>query len=238
MTSTSTIAIFILATLAGARSRTCADPIDSTTSVICGQLFKDLERVLTSNEGNLLNIRRAFFHSPAAAPVLLKVVYRITYAENFTTAVSLEEMLPCSSPILQNSTIDLNQTELTLGWTSSGVYTMFHPILLSVMQVQTPFAFLRVIHLTLPDQQSPEANSFLWDGSYDLPTLRLNLHISTLSCVPSQEIFETILKDMNTLVRPLVVHVHVKLKDPGIAIACRVENTLVLIARLSILSSY
>ena len=199
MTNIYTIVIFTLAILAGARG--CADPVDSTASVLCAQLFKDLESALTSNEGNLLRIRRAFFHSPTAAPVLLKVIYNVTYAENFTMAVILEEITRCSSLILQNSTvIDLNQTELTMGWTSSGIYTMFHPTLLSMMQVRSPFAFLRIIHLTLPDQRSPEADSFFWDGSYDLPTLHLDLHISTLSCVPSQEWFETMLKDINTLV--------------------------------------
>ena len=196
MISTYTIVIFSLATLAGARS--CADHVYSATSVntCADRLFKDLERVLRSDEGNLLNIRRTFFHSPAASPVLLKVIYNIIYEENFTMAVSSEEIPPCSSLILQNPTIDLNQTEFIMGWTSSGVYTMFHPTVLSVMQVQTPFAFLRIIHRTLPDQRSPEADSFLWDGSYDLPTLHLNLRISTLSCVPSQEIFETMLKDI------------------------------------------
>ena len=176
----------------------CDDPTDLTTGV-CGLLSKDVERALLKDEGNLFRIRRAFFHSPTASPVLLKVVYNVTYGENFTMAVA-SKVPPCFSQHL-NSTIELNQTNITLGWTSSGVYTMFHPAVLSVMQVQTPFAFLRIIHRTLIDQRSPQADTFLWDGSYDLPTLHLNLHITSLTCVPSQEMFESVLMDLNTLVR-------------------------------------
>ena len=177
---------------------TCGDPADLTTGV-CGQLSKDIERALLKDEGNLFRIRRAFIHSPTASPVLLKVVYNVTYGENFTMAVA-SNVPPCFSQHL-NSTIELNETNITLGWTSSGVYTLFHPAVLSVMQVQTPFAFLRIIHHTLIDQRSPHADTFLWDGSYDLPSLHLNLHIDFLTCLPPQEVFESLLMDLNTLVR-------------------------------------
>ena len=176
-------------------SLNCDDPDDLTTG-ICGQLSKDLERALVRDEGNLFRIRRAFFHSLTASLVLLKVVYNVTYAEN----VTLEEIPVCSNRHLNSTMMGLNQTSITLGWTSSGVYTIFHPAVLSVMQVQSPFALLRVIHLTLPDQRSPEADTFLWDGSYNLPTLYLNLHITSLTCLPSQEVFMSVLKDLNTMV--------------------------------------
>ena len=184
-------------------SLNCDDPEELTTG-ICGQLSKDLERALVSDEGNLFRVRRAFFHSPTASPVLLKVVYNITYAESLILAITSEEVSPClaSSQHLNQSTIGLNQTSITMGWTSSGVYTTFHPAVLSLMQVQSPFAFLRIMHQTLPDQRSPEAETFLWDGSYDLPTVHLNLHITSLTCLPSQEMFILVLKDLNTMVRP------------------------------------
>ena len=108
----------------------CDDPADLTTGV-CGQLSKDIERALLKDEGNLFRIRRAFFHSPTASPVLLKMVYNMTYDENFTMAVISEEIPPCFSQHL-NPTIDLNQTNITLGWTSSGVYTLFHPAVLYI----------------------------------------------------------------------------------------------------------
>ena len=199
----STATYFIIVTLAtffiSGSCLVCDDPSDLTTGT-CAQLSKDLERALLQDEGNLFRIRRFFFHSPRVTPVLLKVLYNVTFGENFTMAVDQEEVPHCSSPSL-NSTIELKQRNITLGWTSSGVYTMFHPTVLSVMQAQTPFVFLRVIHLTLDPQRSPEADTFLWDGSYDLPTLHINLHITSLLCIPSQDLFESVLIDLNTLVR-------------------------------------
>ena len=179
-------------------SLNCDDTDDLTTG-ICGQLSKDLERALVNDEGNLFRIRRAFFYSPTASTVLLKVIYNVTYAENVTSAIASKELSACSNQHL-NSTVGLNQTSITLGWTSSGVYTIFHPAVLSVLQVQSPFALLRIMHQTLPDQRSPEADSFFWDGSYDLPTLYLNLHVTSLTCLPSQEVVISVLKDLNTMV--------------------------------------
>jgi hypothetical protein len=167
---------------------------------MCGQLSKDLERALTNDEGNLFRIRRAFFHSPTASLVLLKVIYNVTYAENFTLEETSEETPACSNLHSNSTRIVLNQTSITLGWTSSGVYTIFHPAVLSVMQVQSPFALLRIMLRTLPDQRSPEADTFLWDGSYNLPTLYLNLHVTSLTCLPSQGVFISVLKDLNTMV--------------------------------------
>ena len=144
--------IFALATsIPPGSSPNCDDPDDLTTG-ICGQFSKDLERALVNDEGNQFHIRRAFFHSPTASLVLLKVVYNETYAENVTTAVASEEISACSNLNI-NSTIGINQTTITLGWMSSGVYTIFHPAVLSVMQVQSLFALM---HQTLPDQRSPD----------------------------------------------------------------------------------
>ena len=96
-------------------------------------------------------------------------------------------------------TAELLPRNITYGWTSSGVYTVFHPTVLNMLQAQIPFAALRIVHKTL-NQRSPEADAFLWDGSYDLPTLHLNMHITALSCLPSQNLFESVLRDFNTLV--------------------------------------
>lgn len=176
---------------------TCEDS-DEKSVHACVQLSRDLEKALLQDDQNQFRIRRIFFHSPTASLVLLKVVFNITFEENVTMAAAVEEIPPCFSQIL-NSTIELKHKNITLGWASSGVYTTFHPAVLSVMQVQTPFAFLRIVHLIL-NKRSPEADSFLWDGSYNLPTLHLNLHITSLSCIPSQDLLESVLIDFNTLV--------------------------------------
>ena len=178
----------------------CDDAIEIATGT-CTKILKDLERALLQDEGNLSRMRRAFFHSPTAAPVLLKVVYNITYAKNITTANAVNEAPHCDSSSAANSTIEFKERDITYGWTSSGVYAVFHPTVINMMQAQSPFALLRIMYLTLPDQRSPEADTFLWDGSYDLPTVHLNMHISSLSCVPSQDMFESVFMDINTLVR-------------------------------------
>ena len=177
----------------------CDDPIDLTTGV-CGHLFKDIERALLKDKGNLFRIRRLFFHSPTASPVIIKVDYNVTYRENTIIAAVEEEISFCFSQTLNSSMINLEQTNIILGWTLSGIYTIFHPTILSVMQAQSPFAFLRIIHHLLANQTSPEAKTFLWDGSYELSSLYLNLHIQSLTCIPSKELLESLLMDLNTLV--------------------------------------
>ena len=146
-------------------------------------------------------MRRFFFHSPTATPVLLKVEYNITFADGFVTNVENEVIPSCSNSLINSTLLELEQTNLTLGWTSSGVYVVFHPAVLSVMQVQSPFSLLSIFHLTLDERfRSPESDSFLWDGSYELPTVNINLHITSLLCVPSNEVFESLLHDLNSLV--------------------------------------
>ena len=174
----------------------CDDPSEISTGT-CAKILNDLESALLQDEGNLSRMRRAFFHSPTADPVLLKVVYNISYAKNITLTANAV----CSISTM-NSTIELKQMNITYGWTSSGVFTVFHPTILNMMQAQTPFVVLRIVHKTL-NQRSPEADTFLWDGSYDLPTLHLNMHIASLTCVPSQDLFVSVLMDFNTLVREI-----------------------------------
>jgi hypothetical protein len=102
-----------------------------------------------------------------------------------------------------SNSIEFKQENYTYGWTSTGVYVVFHPIVLTMMQAQIPLAALRIVHKTYINQRSQEADTFLWDGSYDLPMLYLNLHITSLSCIPTEDLFTSVLKDFNTLVRSI-----------------------------------
>lgn len=187
-----TITIALAATVISGSCLTCED------EVVCTKLLKDLETALLQDETNLSQMRRVFFHSPTATPVLLRVVYNVTYSTNVTTAVAANDVSQCSRSTVE-STVDLTQRNITYGWTSSGVYTLFHPAVLIMMQAHTPFAILRIVQQTL-GQRGPETDTFLWDGSYELPTLRLNMYIDSLSCTPSNHIFESALMDLNTLV--------------------------------------
>ena len=67
-----------------------------------------------------------------------------------------------------------------------------------------PFTVLRLIHNHASEetvkQGSPEADTFLWDGSYELPTLLINLSLTSLSCIPSEDMFHSTLGDLTTFV--------------------------------------
>ena len=97
--------------------RLCEDSSEAATAA-CARLSKDLERALLADEGNLFRMRKAFFYSPIASPVLLKVVYNITYRENFTeevpccfTSLLSEEITekvhsePCANVTMTDSTV-------------------------------------------------------------------------------------------------------------------------------------
>ena len=222
------------------------DDICEVNTNECARLFKELEDALLQDEANMFQMKRAFFfHSPTADPVLLRVIYNISYAKNITKAAKENKLHRCGyTPIenqycsmekgemagdnlensvtkiqtkcdnkaenhntfipesLQNLTNELKQHNYTYGWTSTGVYTVFHPMVLYMMQAQAPFVALKIVHnYILQDQRSLEANTFLWDGSSsDLPTLRLNLHITNLTCIPNHDVFKTVLSEINTLV--------------------------------------
>jgi hypothetical protein len=60
--------------------------------------------------------------------------------------------------------------------------------------------FYDIFNAINPEGSGPEAATFLWDGGYDLPTLRLNLHFTSLTCIPSKDIFNSVLNDFNSLV--------------------------------------
>lgn len=94
--------------------------------------------------------------------------------------------------------ITVNQTEIVRGWTSRGVYYVINPLILNKMQMVLPFAILRLINKgSRLTSGSPEVDTFLWDGSYELPTLLINLTITSLPCIPSKEIFNCTLEELN-----------------------------------------
>ena len=226
------LAVVLICSILSGNCLNCDDPSERSAN-ICADLLDDLEIALLRDQGNLHRMKEAFFYSPTASPVLLKVVYNITYGQNIKTAIAKEEVLHCNnssqfeekhltgdrhcssstgssldkhenacalSGSIPTPALELKQRSYIYGWTSTGVYTVFHPIALHMMQVQIPFALLKLIHWIF-NQKSPEADTFLWDGSYELPTLYLDLQITTLSCVPSEDLFKSVLMSFNTLVR-------------------------------------
>lgn len=193
--------LFLLASLVPQGHSVCDNPTlqDPVTADICYRLDLQVENALLQDKGNLYRLRRAFFYAPNAHPVLLRVIYNLSYAENAT-----QEDAYCTSTNAGNK-ISLNKTKIVLGWTSSGVFTVFHPLTINFMQIQVPFVLMKIFYnifnVINPEGSGPEADTFLWDGSYDLPTLHLNLHFTTLPCIPSTDTLNSVLVDFNSLVR-------------------------------------
>ena len=176
----------------------CDDSNEELVS-ICSKLFQQFESSLNTDERNLYRLRKAFFYSPSAKPVLMRVIYTITYSHK--VAINIGD---CFNSSNTSYAISINNTTITYGWTSTGVFTVFHPLTLNFMQMQLPFLLLRAfLFLTsryTSTEGGPEALTFLWDATYELPTLYLNLSIMNLPCVPSVDIFLSALKDFNSMV--------------------------------------
>ena len=162
----------------------------------CYEVFKELSRALASNKGNLYHMQQAFFYAPNADPALIKVIYNVSYGDNIT-----EDQVQYCGNVDNTSAIIINQTEIIRGWTSRGVYYVINPLVLNKMQMVLPFAILRLINKAWRSKSgSPEVDTFLWDGSYELPTLLIDLHITSLPCIPSEEVFNYTLDELNAYV--------------------------------------
>lgn len=198
MKSTILILLSFLFLLVPLGHSVCDDLADAETADICFKIDQQVEHALLQDKGNLYRLKKAFFYAPNAHPVLLRVIYNLSFAENAT-----QEYAYCTGTNA-DSQISLNKTRIVLGWTSSGVFTVFHPLTINFMQIQVPFVLMKAFHGIFnnihPEGSGPEADTFLWDGSYDLPTLHLNLHFTTLPCIPSTDTFNSVLSDFNSLV--------------------------------------
>ena len=198
MKSTILILLSFLFLLVPLGHSVCDDSADAETADICFKIDQQVEHALLQDKGNLYRLKKAFFYAPNAHPVLLRVIYNLSFAENAT-----QEYAYCTGTNA-DSQISLNKTRIVLGWTSSGVFTVFHPLTINFMQIQVPFVLMKAFHGIFnnihPEGSGPEADTFLWDGSYDLPTLHLNLHFTTLPCIPSTDTFNSVLSDFNSLV--------------------------------------
>ena len=183
----------------------CDNPKNVATADACYKLDEQLQHALLQDKGNLHRLRKAFFYAPNAHPVLLRVIYNVTYAENATLRAAY-----CTDDTNFSNELSINDTIITLGWTSSGVFTVFHPLTINFMQIQVPFVLMTVLYHIFnaidPEGSGPEADTFLWNGGYDLPTLRLNLHFTNLTCIPSEDLFNSVVNDFNSLVSTCIAY--------------------------------
>ena len=192
----------ILATIFGLGVCVCDQPSTSDPlEDVCYQIFQQIEDALNEDKGNMYMLRKAFFYAPNARPVLMKVIYNVTFAAN----IALDHELDYCDEILRDihlKTLSLNETSVVFGWTSSGIFTVVHPLVINFMQMQLPFVLLRIFYTALESDRGPEAQTFLWDGTYELPKLHINLTISNLPCIPSERTFMSALSDFNSMVSP------------------------------------
>ena len=194
---------FVILLFVSKGDSTC-DGSDELLANICYNLYQQMEDALLDDKTNIYRLQKAFFYGPNANPVLIKVIYNISYSENVTED-ALREPNYCTSDTNSSNQITVNETrQVILGWTSSGVFTVFHPLTLNFMQIQIPFVIMKVMFEIFkkidPIESGPEAKTFLWDGGSELPTLHINLHITSLPCLPSAELFNSTLIDINALV--------------------------------------
>jgi hypothetical protein len=191
--------LFSLASLVLQGYSVCDLSEDEVIADACYRLDEQMQYALLQDKGNLYRLRKAFFYAPNAHPVLLRVIYNITYAENATLQTAY-----CTDDTSTGNELSINDTVTVLGWTSTGVFTVFHPLTINFMQIQVPFVlmtvFYHIFNAINPEGSGPEADTFLWNGGYDLPTLRINLHFTNLICIPSKDIFNSVLNDFNSLV--------------------------------------
>lgn len=194
--TTAIVSSLLLFTVLSVGDCVCENPDDWQNAKDCYEVFTGLVQALVQDEGNIYRMKKAFFYAPSADPVLIKVDYNVSYGENIT-----EELLPYCVNVDNTTAINItiNQTVIVRGWTSRGVYLVISPLRLNRMQMALPFSILRLIHRS-KEFSSPEVDTFLWDGSYDLPTLFLNLYITSLPCIPSEDIFNSTLDELTAYV--------------------------------------
>ena len=163
---------------------TCEDGM-TTDSRVCNELFQVFQASIVTDTANLYNLRKLFFPSTTPPSTLLNVSYELAFENGV--------QIPCDFD--SNDTV--NSSDIlyeNLGWTSQSIYTVFHPATLNRFQPQ--FFYEMMIKL----ESSHLESALPWEGTDQLLTLNLCLHVKELSCLPSHtQIYET-LKDLTSLV--------------------------------------
>ena len=184
----------------------------------CDTFFRTFEAALLNNGSNLYKLRKRFLASP---PELVNVTYFLEYSSDdscselsngaSSSACRMERRQHCLAEACDGSSTYLNRTTGTVplqyGWTRIGVYTFFHPALLNLLQIQLPFAVMR-LHAYVSD------TPFLWNGHNQLPSINLHLSVSTdnLMCIPSDSQVDGVMKSLTSLVKsPISRYSHIKL---------------------------
>ena len=194
------IPILLLIAVSSSKAQCSCDDPNVPNAQTCHTLFRTLESSLLNNGSNVYKLRKLLSLSPEL-PELVNVTYYLEFnsTDSCNTSDDFGGLAICTCNTL--STAFINQTYLDIretiarryGWTSIGVYTLIHPALLNLLQIQLPFAVMRLHVNKFP---------FLWNGRNQLPSISLHLSIPTdgLMCIPSDSQVDGVMKSLTSLV--------------------------------------
>ena len=191
--------LLLIATSGSSEAQCSCDDPNAPNAQTCHTLFRTLESSLLNNGSNVYKLRKLLSLSPEL-PELVNVTYYLEFisTDSFNTSDDFGGLPICTCNTLS---ITFNQTYLNIGetiahrygWTSIGIYTLIHPALLNLLQIQLPFAVMRLHVNKFP---------FLWNGRNQLPSISLHLSIPTdgLMCIPSDSQVDGVMKSLTSLV--------------------------------------
>ncbi len=159
---------------------------------LCRALFRAMEVVIRTNPENMFILRSTFLSDDQPLPVLINITYEVSFD---SVPESRCEGAEDDNTPLFNSTVT---QDITFGWSSTALYTQFHPALLIHMQIQLSVAMIEWIVSGVGSSGSTRA--FLWDGVRSLQSLTLDVSVASFFCTPSeQQVYDT-LREINSLV--------------------------------------
>ena len=192
--------VFVVIGMGHCSSCGCDDP-DIANAQTCELLFRLFEDALLSDGGNMYKLRKLLYPPTRAPPELANITYHLQFVT--TSGISAElpnvsdELPSCLCPEAALNRTLLNTSAiftLRYGWTVIGIYTYIHPALLNQLQVQLPFAIMRIL--------SPHGIPFLWNGHNQLPSADIHLAVFTdnLTCLPGHSEVDGALKTLTSYV--------------------------------------
>ena len=190
---------FVVATILVGCAKSTIDDLDYYTANDDEFFFRVFENALLSNGSNRYKLRRLFNTEP---PKLANITYELWFNNSNTRRLPI-----CTGTSNQTYINDNEIVELRYGWTSSGIYTLIHPAILNLLQIQLPFAIMRYA-LKCCTNADVDRYPFLWNGiDSHLPSISLHLIISThnLRCLPGDNQLEEVMKTLTTYVSIICV---------------------------------
>ena len=182
------IGMLLLVSGSSAQNDICENHVSAKTP-LCSELFQAFQAALVKSGTNLFNLRKIFIPSSEASPVLVNISYVIDFG-NITD-------IPCTNDT-NNTIYGFETFYKNYGWTSTVIYTVFHPATINRFQPQLFYEMMKGFE---PSTSADAQTSFYWEGLGSYLTLELSMYVPSLSCSPSYDQVSNSLKDMTLVVR-------------------------------------